>query len=125
METFAEHGVPFNSVTACGGIAVKDPFLLQIYADVTGLPIRALQNSQLVATGAALYGAVAGGHLPDFAAAGELLAQTDELLYQPDTANHLLYDKLYQEYCLLHDCFGKEGPSLMKRLKKMRQEAGS
>ncbi len=123
METFTEHGIPFDSVTACGGIAAKDPFLLQIYADVTGRPIRALQESQLVAAGAALYGAVAAGCLPDFAAAARLMENSAAVLYQPDAANHLLYDKLYKEYCLLHDCFGKEGPSLLKRLKQMRQAA--
>ncbi len=123
MENFLDHGVGFDSVTACGGIAAKDPFLLQIYADVTGRPIRALQNSQLVATGAALYGAVAAGVLPDLTAASQLVQTGEAVLYQPDTANSLIYDKLYAEYCLLHDLLGKEGPAVMKRLLAIRQES--
>ena len=36
IERIKEYGVPINRVVCAGGIAEKNPLLMQIYADVTG-----------------------------------------------------------------------------------------
>jgi L-ribulokinase len=38
--------------------------------------------------------------------------------YTPDPAAHAAYDKLYGEYELLHDYFGRGANDVMKRLRK-------
>ena len=40
IETFKENGVPITELYAAGGIAQKDAFMMQIYADVTNMNIR-------------------------------------------------------------------------------------
>ena len=35
-------------------------------------------------------------------------------------ANAAVYDELYGEYVALHDCFGRGGSDVMKRLKRLR-----
>ena len=42
--------------------------------------------------------------------------------YHPDRRNVLIYDKLYKEYMLLHDWFGRGGNDVMKRLKALKAE---
>ena len=39
VETFGEYGVPVNEFIAAGGIAKKDPMMMQIYADVLNMPV--------------------------------------------------------------------------------------
>ncbi|MET3209195.1 UNVERIFIED_CONTAM: ribulose kinase [Paenibacillus sp. PvR008] len=39
--------------------------------------------------------------------------------------NAAVYDKLYEEYSRLHDYFGRGGNPVMKKLKAIKEEAGS
>ena len=56
IETFIENGVPINELYACGGIAEKNEFMMQIYSDVTN-EIRISDTTQTVATGSAMFAA--------------------------------------------------------------------
>ncbi len=127
IETFEKHGVVAEELCACGGIAQKNPFLMQIYADVLGREIRVARSAQTPALGSALLGAVAagskaGGYDTIEQAAAEM-GGVQERTYRPDPAAHAVYEKLYGEYSLLHDFFGRGGNDIMKRLKKIRSEA--
>jgi L-ribulokinase len=50
------------------------------------------------------------------------MAKVKDIIYQPNPANVRVYDKLYQEYKLLHDYFGRGGNDVMKRLKEIKKE---
>lgn len=125
-----EHGVPIREIVNCGGIAVKNPFLMQVYADVTGRPMRLSRSDQTCALGAALFGAVAAG--PDaggFASvqtAQKTLCGVRKTVYHPIAANHHVYRQLYGLYRELHDAFGTsewEGKlfPVMKALQDIRE----
>jgi L-ribulokinase len=45
-----------------------------------------------------------------------------EAVYLPDPASADVYDRLYAEYLLLHDYFGRGGNAVMHRLRRLRDE---
>ncbi len=61
IDRFEEYGVKIRDVVNCGGIAEKNPLVMQIYADVTGLEMKVARSAQTCALGAAIAGAVAAG----------------------------------------------------------------
>ncbi len=127
IETFENSGVKIEELYACGGIAEKDEMMMQIYADVTNREIRISNSPQAVALGSAMFGAVAagkanGGYDSIFDAAKNM-SKVKEAYYKPNPANVEGYRKLYAEYKLLHDYFGRGENDVMKRLKKIKAEA--
>ena len=46
-----------------------------------------------------------------------------EAVYRPDPARADAYDRLYAEYLLLHDYFGRGGNEVMHRLRDLRAQA--
>jgi L-ribulokinase len=126
VETFNKNGVPIHELVACGGLPEKNKLLMQIYADVTGLPIRVSASSQTPALGSAMFGAVAAGKgaggYDSIYAAAKVMALLKEEKYIPIPENQIVYEKLYAEYILLHDYFGRGANNVMKRLKKIKTE---
>jgi L-ribulokinase len=127
IETFEANGVPVREVVACGGLAEKSPFILQVYADVTGRTFRVSASDQTPALGSAMFGAVAagaaeGGHASIEDAARAMARLKDEA-YEPIPANREVYDVLYREYVRLHDYFGRGENDVMKVLRGLRAQA--
>ena len=127
IDTFEEAGVPVDELYACGGIAKKDPMMMQIYADVTNKEIFIGESDQAPALGSAMFGAVAagaakGGYDSIFDAA-KVMGKVEERTYKPIPENVEAYSKLYAEFKILHDYFGKGTNDVMKRLKKIKAEA--
>lgn len=125
IETFRNSGVAIDSLFAAGGIAEKDPLMMQIYADVTGMEIKIAKSNQSPALGSAMFGAVAagaekGGYDTIFEAAAAI-GGVKEKTYKPIKENSLVYDKLYAEYEILHDYFGRGDNDVMKRLKDIKK----
>ncbi len=127
IDTFEESGVAIDELFAAGGIAEKNPFLMQIYSDVTNREIRISASAQTPALGSAMFGAVAagkdrGGYNSIVDAAKEM-ARLKDVVYRPIAENVEMYNKLYDEYKILHDYFGRGVNDAMKRLKDIRREA--
>jgi L-ribulokinase len=127
VETFRKNGVPIEEFYASGGISQKNPMAMQIYADVLKMPIRIGGSSQGPALGSAIFGAVAagasrGGYDSVFEAASVMGKLRNET-YTPKKENALVYDRLYAEYELLHDYFGRGANDVMKRLKELKKQA--
>jgi len=127
IETFENSGVKIDELYACGGIAEKDEMMMQIYADVTNREIRISGSPQAVALGSAMFGTVAagkarGGYDSIFEAA-KYMSKVKETYYKPNASNVEAYKKLYAEYKLLHDYFGRGQNDVMKRLKKIKAGA--
>ena len=106
IERIREHGVPITRVVCAGGIAEKNPLLMQIYADVTGCTMRVAGSSQACALGSAVSAAVLAGIHPDFPAAQAAMTSLKSISYKPRPAAHKAYGRLYTHYRQLHDAFG-------------------
>jgi L-ribulokinase len=127
IDSFEDAGVAVDSVVACGGLPDRNPFLMQIYADVTGREFAVAGSSQAPALGSAMFGAVAagaagGGH-QTIADATAAMSRLREQVYRPTAAHRPVYDELYAEYRRLHDLFGRGEDPVMKRLKAIRERA--
>jgi L-ribulokinase len=106
IERIQEYGVSTDQVVCTGGIAEKNPLLMQIYADVTGCVMQVAGSSQTCALGSAIAAAVLAGAHPDFAAAEAAMTSLRPESYQPVAENRAVYDQLYVLYRELHDSFG-------------------
>lgn len=121
-----EYDVEVKEIVNCGGLAIKSPFLMQIYADVTGIPMIISKSHQTPALGAAIFGAISAGEFKDVKEAQKSMTSTDKI-YMPIKKNHDVYIKLYKIYSKLHDSFGTKESSgsmynIMKDLLDIRDE---
>jgi L-ribulokinase len=101
-----EYGIGVKQIVNCGGIAEKNPLVMQIYADVTGRPMRISRSAQTCALGAAIAGTVVAGTHPDFRSAQRAMTGLKAREFRPDAARHKIYQELYPLYRKLHDAFG-------------------
>ncbi len=130
INRFEEYGVKIAQVINCGGIAEKSPLTMQIYADVTGRPMKVSRSAQTCALGSAIAGAVVAGAHKDFARAQKAMTGLKAKIYRPNPKSHAVYRKLYPLYRKLHDAFGtKTGTGnlhdVMKKLIEIRNRARS
>src|SRR5579883_28589 len=132
INRFEEYGVKVEQIVNCGGIAEKNPLVMQIYADVTGRPIKISRSAQTCALGAAIAGAVvagknAGGY-ENYADAQKSMTGLKPKEFRPNPKAHAVYQRIYALYRKLHDSFGTPQPNgslygVMKDLIQIRTEA--
>jgi L-ribulokinase len=120
IEAFEDASVPVTELVVAGGL-LKNPLLMQIYADVTNRPLSTIVSSQGPALGSAIHAAVAAGAYPDIHAAAAAMGRRHVGVFQPVPDSVAAYDELYREYLTLHDYFGRGGNDVMHRLKAMRR----
>jgi L-ribulokinase len=128
INRFEEYGVKISSVVNCGGIAEKSPLTMQIYADVTGRPMKISRSAQTCALGSAVAAAVVAGAHKNFASAQKAMTGLKPKIYKPNLKAHAVYKELYSLYKQLHDAFGtKEWNGnlfgVMKKLIEIRDRA--
>lgn len=126
IERFREYGVRIDRIVCAGGIAEKNPMLMQIYADVTGCTMLVAGSSQACALGSAVAAAVIAGAHPDFPTAQRKMTSLKRIAYRPKAAAQRTYDELYGLYRQLHDAFGSRAPqsdlgTVMKRLLEIKE----
>lgn len=101
------HGVDVKEIYASGGIAQKNPFLVQIYADVCGMKIKVPTGRQVAAKGGAILAACACGYYSTFKAAADAMSDKEVVEYIPNLENTEIYNKIYSEYCELSEYFAR------------------
>jgi L-ribulokinase len=106
INRFEEYGVKISQIVNCGGIAEKSPLTMQIYADVTGRPMKLSRSAQTCALGSAIAAAVVAGAHKNYAAAQKKMTGLKPKVYKPNAKNHAVYKELYALYKELHDAFG-------------------
>ncbi len=125
IERVEEYGVEVRDIINCGGLAEKNPMIMQIYADVTGRPMKISRSAQTCALGAAIFGAVAAGSAAggydSVEDARDRMTGLKDVIYEPISENVEIYDRLYKEYKTLHDTFGLGENDVMKRLLDIKE----
>ncbi|NQU76882.1 MAG: ribulokinase [Planctomycetes bacterium] len=128
IKRLEEYGVSVREVINCGGIAEKNPFVMQTYADVCNRPMKISRSAQSCALGSAVFGAVVGGAYNSTRAAQNRMTAVKAQVYKPNRANAKVYAELYALYRRLHDAFGTEKYkgslyAVMKDLIRIRDRA--
>lgn len=121
VETFRDSGVPVRELVVAGGLA-KNALLMQVYADVTRLPLSVIGSEQGPALGSAIHAAVAAGCYDDVPSAAKAMGKVRRGVFQPDETRSQAYDALFEVYRELHDHFGRS-TRLMRRLRAVRRAA--
>jgi L-ribulokinase len=128
IERIREYGVPVKRVVCAGGIAEKNPLLMQIYADITGCTMQVAGSSQACALGSAISAAVLAGAHKNFQIAQKAMVKIKTKAYTPKAPAQKSYTALYALYKKLHDAFGGVNKSsdlsgVMKDLLALRQKS--
>src|SRR3954468_20510493 len=122
LDSFADNGVPVQELLVAGGL-LKNPVIMQIYADVTRFPLHLIDSDQGPALGSAMHAAVAAGVHEDIHAAAAAMGKVRRDVYRPDEDRAARYDRLYEHYVALHDHFGGGGDDVMHALRRIGKEA--
>lgn len=132
INRFEEYDIKVKEVINCGGIAEKNPLVMQIYADVTNRPMKISRSEQTCALGAAIAGAVAAGKeaggyksVPE---AQKAMTGLKSTVYTPDRKANAVYRELFALYMQLHDALGIQDHreslyGVMKQLIEIRRQA--
>ena len=128
INRFEEYGVKISSVVNCGGIAEKNPVVMQIYADVTGRPMKVSRSAQTCALGSAIAAAVVAGAHKDYPTALKRMTGLKAKVFKPNAKDHATYKELYALYKQLHDALGTQEWNgnlygIMKKLIEIRGRA--
>ena len=115
VDLYREHGVEIRELVASGGIPRKNPFFMQIYADVLGQEITVAKSRQAGALGSAVFAAVSSGYFATLPEAAAVMAEKCDTVYRPNPEHTAKYEKQYAEYKTLCDYFGRGGNDVMKR----------
>ena len=126
LKAAIDEGVKIERVWASGGIPLKNPLLMQIYADVFNMDIHVVDVPYSAAVGSAILGeaaSVGGG----FQGLGRLCTPRDSgfgPVYRPVAENAAVYRQLFEVYSELYERFGRDSDS-MKKLRRLRDRARS
>lgn len=111
IDVIESQGNLISGIIAVGGIAQKNPMLMQIYADVLQKPIEVLQCLQTAALGSAVSAIVAEtdgySRWEDIASR---LKRAKTTAFFPDQSKKQLYKELYRQYLELSDYFSNVNP---------------
>lgn len=122
VDSYTDAGIPVTELVIAGGL-LRNPLLMQIYADVTNLPLSVIGSEQGPALGSAMHAAVAAKAYEDIHAAAKAMGSVKRGVYLPIPDNVEAYERMFVEYQELHDYFGRGANEVMHRLKARRRAA--
>ena len=97
-ERFISEGIRIDGVIAIGGVAKKNPFVMQIVSDVLNMPIKVAASDQTCALGSAMAASVVAGIYKDIPAAQKAMGGGFEKVFKPDPARAKKYNELFNKY---------------------------
>lgn len=96
LRVIKESGFKFDEIIACGG-HMKSKLWTQIYADVTGLPIKITTNPEATTLGSAILGGIAAGKFNNVKEAADKMVEFGEKV-MPNIENHKKYRFFVDQY---------------------------
>jgi ribulose kinase len=100
LRTLARHDVAVQTMVICGG-ATRTPFLMQMHADVCGIPIIVPRVLEATAFGSAIAAAVGAGFYDSLAEAAAAMVAEDHIV-EPDMRRNEQYSEVFGFYCDTH-----------------------
>jgi len=97
-ERFISEGVRIDGVIAIGGVAKKNPFVMQIVADVLNMPIKVASSDQTCALGSAMAASVVAGVHKDISVAQKTMGGGFEKEYHPNPVRAKKYETIFRKY---------------------------
>lgn len=101
VDRFIQEGIPVKGLIGIGGVAKKSPYIMQMMADVLGMPIRIHQFEHTCALGAAMFAAVVAGIYPTVEDAMKAMGRGFDAEYFPNPQNKAIYQKRFEQYISL------------------------
>ena len=98
IERMVEHNMAPEEVMCIGGISQKSPYVMQMMADVCGLPMKVYDNKETCALGAAMCGATVCGIYPTVQDAQEAMMAGVKQTFVPDASKTDYYNRRYERY---------------------------
>ncbi|XP_035225436.1 FGGY carbohydrate kinase domain-containing protein-like isoform X1 [Stegodyphus dumicola] len=95
-------GHSIKCLLVCGGLA-KNPFYVQMHADITGLPVIIPHNSEPVLVGSAILAASAANYYPSVVTAMSSMCG-DGVVIEPSLYHKEYHEKKYQVFLKLLKC---------------------
>jgi len=102
VDRFDAMGLGGEELRVVGGGA-RSPLWLQIKADVTGHPVRAVRGDHATSAGAAMLAGVAAGWFADLEEAAARIVRLAEEPVHPRAATAEIYQEAYRAYRRLFD----------------------
>lgn len=99
LEAMHTSGYPVKTLHAAGG-HVLNPLLVELYADVTGLPVRLPAARDAVLLGTAMAAATGAAIYPDLLSAAKAMDQGGEHLH-PNREARIHYDRDYKRFLMM------------------------
>ena len=97
-DRFISEGIRIDGVIAIGGVAKKNPFVMQVVSDVLNMPIKVAASEQTCALGSAMAASVVAGVYKDIPAAQKAMGGGFEKEYHPDPVRAKKYESLFRKY---------------------------
>ena len=127
-----EYGIKIDKLVNCGGIAEKNPLVMQIYSDILNRPMEIAKSAQTVASGAAIVGGFVGigknEHFQSIEDIQSRVCKVKEKVFIPTPEAVEVYANIYGLYKKIHDGFGQEEQDVnlfdvMKKLIEIKKSA--
>lgn len=105
LDRMASHGVTIKRVINAGGIPQKNDVLNRVYANVLGRPVL-VPSKSVVSLGSAIFAFLAAGTFRTVEEAQDKICPSHKV-FEPDTAEQRVYDRLYEIYSKIYFEFGQ------------------
>ena len=125
---YEENGCSADEIIVSGGIAKKNPFVLQVYADILNRKLRVSESSQAAALGSAIYGSLAAGKLrggyDDYREAVEHMTALTGQVVVPNPNHVPVYEEMFSDYRKLSRFMGQGEGEIMHHLYLRKRHTG-
>lgn len=120
IEQFEAYDISIKKLYMTGGAANKNPFLMQLFADTTGLEVVIPNTENGSCRGSALYGMISARYYNSFQQTVKKMQPGISKIYVPNREYENIIDARYDMYCEMYQYFGREN-KIMHVLKERKR----